>query len=83
MIQFFKAKFRKTNFTWVFAVTGSLQIKHFFTLDEQAEQQVTCKHGLKSISRLASEQIKHSSSVAVSSPSFSLLLLLPDSLLLK
>ncbi len=46
------------------------------------EQQATWPHGLKSISRLESEQIRHSSNVAASSPSSSSSLLpLPDSLL--
>lgn len=42
-------------------LTDSLQIRHFLTRGAHPEQQVTCPQGWKIMSRLASEQTKHSS----------------------
>lgn len=58
-----------SEITCIRVATVSRQSRHFFTRGEQTEQQATCPQGLNKMSRFASEHIRHSSNVVLSSPS--------------
>ena len=56
--------------TFVLEVTGSLQMRHFFTLAAQTEQAATWPHGANRVSLELSEHTIHSVRLSLPSPSW-------------